>query len=24
MSGALRNAFKKPSSSFDPDVYMVN
>jgi glutamate/aspartate transport system substrate-binding protein len=24
MSGALRNAFKKPSSSFDPDVYAVN
>lgn len=24
MSGALRNAFKKPSSSFDPDVYVVN
>ena len=24
MSAALRNAFKKPSSSFDPDVYVVN
>ena len=24
MSSALRNAFKKPSSSADPDVYAVN
>ena len=24
MSPALRNAFKKPSSSFDPDVDVVN
>jgi glutamate/aspartate transport system substrate-binding protein len=23
MSPALRNAFKRPSSSFDPDVYVV-